>query len=122
MSKKLVAALGLISASLFASETASAQQAGDIFVRARAIYVSPDASATTSINGTADIDNKVVPEVDFRDRSQWVEAGEVLLVPKGVEHRPCAEEECKLLVIEKADTDHTGGENDQRRKENHDHI
>jgi outer membrane protein len=65
MSKKLVAALGLISASLFASETASAQQAGDLFVRARAIYVSPDASATTSINGTADIDNKVVPEVDF---------------------------------------------------------
>lgn len=60
--------------------------------------------------------------MDFRDRSQWVETGEILLVPKGVEHRPCAEEECKLLVIEKADTDHTGGENDQRRKENHDHI
>ena len=60
--------------------------------------------------------------MDFRDRSQWVEAGEVLLVPKGVEHRACAEEECKLLVIEKADTDHTGGEKDDRRKENHDHI
>lgn len=60
--------------------------------------------------------------MDFRDRSQWVEAGEVLLVTKGVEHRPCAEEECKLLVIEKADTDHTGGEKDDRRKENHDHI
>lgn len=65
MSKKLVATLGLISASLFASEAAIAQQAGDIFVRARAIYVTPDASATTLIGGTADIDSKIVPEVDF---------------------------------------------------------
>ena len=65
MSKKLVATLGLISASLFASEAAIAQQAGDIFVRARAIYVTPDASATTSIGETADIDSKILPEVDF---------------------------------------------------------
>jgi len=65
MSKKLVATLGLISASLFASEAAIAQQAGDIFVRARAIYVTPDASATTLIGGTADIDSKILPEVDF---------------------------------------------------------
>lgn len=60
--------------------------------------------------------------MDFRYKSQWVEEGEVLLVPKGVEHRPCAEEECKLLVIEKADTDHTGGEEDDLRKESHEHI
>lgn len=60
--------------------------------------------------------------MDFRDRSQWVEKGEVLLVPKGIEHRPCAEEECKLLVIEKADTDHTGGKEDDRRKESHEII
>ena len=60
--------------------------------------------------------------MDFRYKSQWVEEGEVLLVPKGVEHRPCAEEECKLLVIEKADTDHTGGEEDDLRKESHKHI
>lgn len=65
MSKKLVATLGLISTSLFATEAAVAQQAGDLLVRGRVIYVSPDASATTSINGTVDIDSKVVPEVDF---------------------------------------------------------
>lgn len=65
MSKILMATLGLISASLFVAETATAQRAGDLLVRGRVIYVAPDASATTSINGTIDIDNKVVPEVDF---------------------------------------------------------
>ncbi len=65
MSKKVVAGLGLVAASVFAGETATAQQAGDLFVRARAIYVMPDESATTSIGGTVGIDNKVVPEVDF---------------------------------------------------------
>ncbi|MDG1996440.1 MAG: cupin domain-containing protein [Emcibacteraceae bacterium] len=61
-------------------------------------------------------------KMDFRDRSEWVEQGEVLLVPKGVEHRPCAPEECKILVIEKADTDHTEGEQDDRRQESHEMI
>ena len=65
MSKKVAAGLGLIAASVFAGEAAIAQEAGDLFVRARAIYVAPDESATTSIGGTVDIDNKVVPEVDF---------------------------------------------------------
>ncbi|MDG1438919.1 MAG: OmpW family outer membrane protein, partial [Emcibacteraceae bacterium] len=65
MSKKLLATLGLISTSLFATEVATAQQAGDIFVRGRVIYVAPNESATTSINGSASIDNKVVPEIDF---------------------------------------------------------
>ncbi|MDG1709096.1 MAG: cupin domain-containing protein [Emcibacteraceae bacterium] len=61
-------------------------------------------------------------KMDFRDKSVWVEQGEVLLVPKGVEHRPSAEGECKLMVIEKADTDHTGGEKDARRQEDHEMI
>tara|TARA_R110002096_G_C14661942_1_gene728507 strand:+ start:34759 stop:35118 length:360 start_codon:yes stop_codon:yes gene_type:complete len=60
--------------------------------------------------------------MDFRDRSQWVEQGELLVVPKGVEHRPCAELECKLLVIENAGTDHTGGVEDERRQEAHERI
>ncbi|MCP5381217.1 MAG: OmpW family protein [Kordiimonadaceae bacterium] len=65
MSKKLLAGLGLFAASMVSAEMASAQQAGDLFVRARGIYVAPHASATTSIGGTVDIDNKIVPEVDF---------------------------------------------------------
>ncbi len=65
MSKKLWAGVSLAVISFLGAETAMAQQAGDIFVRARAIYVAPDESATTSIGGTVDIDNKVVPELDF---------------------------------------------------------
>ncbi|HPF46704.1 MAG: OmpW family protein [Alphaproteobacteria bacterium] len=65
MSKKLLAGLGLFAASMVSAEMASAQQAGDLFVRARGIYVAPHESATTSIGGTVDIDNKIVPEVDF---------------------------------------------------------
>lgn len=65
MSKKILAGLGLIAASMISSEMAAAQNAGDLYVRARAIYVAPDESATTSIGGTVGIDNKVVPEVDF---------------------------------------------------------
>lgn len=62
-------------------------------------------------------------KMDFREKSVWVNQGEVLLVPKGTEHRPCAPEGvCKLLVIEKADTDHTGGVEDDRRQESHARI
>ena len=60
--------------------------------------------------------------MDFRDHSVWVEEGEMLVVPKGVEHKPSADEECKLLVIENAGTDHTGGIESDRRKENHERI
>ena len=65
MSKTILAGLGLIAVSMVTSEMAAAQEAGDLFVRARAIYVMPDESATTSIGGTVGIDNKIVPEVDF---------------------------------------------------------
>ncbi|MBK8727427.1 MAG: cupin domain-containing protein [Holophagaceae bacterium] len=35
--------------------------------------------------------------------------GELFIVPKGVRHRPVAEEECLLLLIEPKATLHTGG-------------
>ena len=36
-------------------------------------------------------------------------AGELFIVPKGVRHKPVAEEECLLLLIESKATLHTGG-------------
>ncbi len=60
--------------------------------------------------------------MDFRDRQVWVEQGEIIVVPAGVEHKPFAENECKLLVIENAGTDHTGGIETERRQENHQRI
>ena len=46
--------------------------------------------------------------MEFRDRTVWVEEGEFLIVPHGVEHRPVAETEVQVLLIEPATTLNTG--------------
>jgi len=46
--------------------------------------------------------------MEFRDREVWVEAGEFLVVPRGVEHRPVADEEAAILLFEPAGTRNTG--------------
>ena len=60
--------------------------------------------------------------MDYRDKRFWVEQGEIILVPKGVEHKPFAPRECSILLIEKAGTDHTGGVDDPRRVQDCDSI
>ncbi len=47
--------------------------------------------------------------MEFRDRSVELTAGEFLIVPKGVEHRPVAVEEVEVLLFEPATIAHTGG-------------
>ena len=45
----------------------------------------------------------------FRDRTERVEAGQFIIVPRGVEHFPSSEgEECKIMLIEPASTLNTG--------------
>ena len=44
----------------------------------------------------------------FRDQDFWLEPGELMVVPKGVEHTTAAEAETHLLVIEPATTVNTG--------------
>jgi mannose-6-phosphate isomerase-like protein (cupin superfamily) len=46
--------------------------------------------------------------MEFRDREIWIEEGEFLIVPHGVEHRPVAEEEVQILLFEPAGTLNTG--------------
>ena len=46
--------------------------------------------------------------IELRDRSVRLGPGELFVVPKGVEHRPVAEEECHVLLIEPAGTPNTG--------------
>ncbi len=46
--------------------------------------------------------------MDFRDRQVWLEPGEFLIVPRGVEHRPVAMEEVHVLLFEPAGTLNTG--------------
>jgi mannose-6-phosphate isomerase-like protein (cupin superfamily) len=50
--------------------------------------------------------------MDFRDRQEWIEEGEFLIVPRGVEHRPLAEEEVAVLLFEPASTLNTGNVQD----------
>ena len=52
--------------------------------------------------------------MDFRDRSIWLEEGEFLIVPRGVEHRPVAEEEAHVLLFEPASTLNTGNVRNER--------
>ncbi len=46
--------------------------------------------------------------IEFRDRHVWLEEGEFIVVPRGVEHRPVAEEEAWILLFEPASTLNTG--------------
>ena len=46
--------------------------------------------------------------IEFRDRDIWLEEGEFLVVPRGVEHRPVADEEAHILLFEPAGTLNTG--------------
>jgi mannose-6-phosphate isomerase-like protein (cupin superfamily) len=48
-------------------------------------------------------------EIQFRDGSVILNEGEMFVVPKGMEHKPVAERECHLLLVEPAGTVNTGG-------------
>ena len=52
--------------------------------------------------------------MEFRDRQVWLEEGEFLVVPRGVEHRPVAEEEAHVLLFEPASTLNTGNLRNER--------
>ena len=55
--------------------------------------------------------------MDFRDRQVEVEAGEFIVVPKGVEHKPFAAGECEILLLERAGVRNTGDVEDARTVE-----
>ena len=46
--------------------------------------------------------------IDFRDGEVTLQEGELFVVPKGVEHKPFAEKECEMLLVERAGTVNTG--------------
>ena len=59
-----------------------------------------------------------VLRIDFRDGAVSVSAGELFVVPKGVEHKPYAEHEVQLLLIEPRGVHNTGHEGGDRTAEN----
>ena len=48
-------------------------------------------------------------EIHLRDGVVRLNEGEMYVVPKGVEHKPVAEQECHIMLIEPAGTVNTGG-------------
>jgi mannose-6-phosphate isomerase-like protein (cupin superfamily) len=46
--------------------------------------------------------------MEFRDRQEWIGEGEFIVVPRGVEHKPVADEECWVVLFEPASTLNTG--------------
>lgn len=46
--------------------------------------------------------------IEFRDGSVELSAGEMFVVPKGVEHKPTASGECSIMLIEPKGTVNTG--------------
>ena len=52
-------------------------------------------------------------KIEFRDGVVDLSEGEMFVVPKGIEHKPCSEDECKVMVIEPqgvVNTGNSGGE------------
>jgi len=47
-------------------------------------------------------------EIQFREGKVLLNEGEMFVVPKGLEHRPVAENECHILLVEPAGTVNTG--------------
>ena len=54
--------------------------------------------------------------MELRDRVVELEPGDMLIVPRGVEHRPVADEEVQVLLFEPATTLNTGNVTDERTR------
>jgi mannose-6-phosphate isomerase-like protein (cupin superfamily) len=50
----------------------------------------------------------------FRDREVWVNEGEFIIIPRGVEHLPVADEEVHVILLEPITTLNTGNVENQR--------
>jgi mannose-6-phosphate isomerase-like protein (cupin superfamily) len=55
--------------------------------------------------------------MQFRDREVVVEPGELIVVPHGTEHRPAADDEAHVLLLEPASTVNTGSAGGERTRE-----
>jgi mannose-6-phosphate isomerase-like protein (cupin superfamily) len=56
--------------------------------------------------------------IDFRDGAVQVAAGEMFVVPRGLEHKPYAEGEVRLLLIEPRGVRNTGDQGGDRTAPN----
>ena len=52
--------------------------------------------------------------IKFRDKDVWLDEGEFIIVPRGVEHQPVAEQEVHVLLLEPKTTLNTGNVESER--------
>ena len=60
--------------------------------------------------------------MEFRDRRVELRAGDFIIVPRGVEHRPVAEHEAEVILFEPATTLNTGNIENERTRRTLDRI
>ena len=57
-----------------------------------------------------------------KEKAVWIEQGELIIVPRGVEHRPVADEEAEVMLFEPASTLNTGNVNNDLTRKNLERI
>ena len=60
--------------------------------------------------------------IEFRDKMVTLEEGEMLIIPKGIEHKPIAKEEVWVLLFEPSNIKHTGDVKHELTKESFERI
>ena len=60
--------------------------------------------------------------IKLRDQDIWLEEGEFLIIPRGVEHLPIAEEEAHVMLLEPKSTLNTGDVQNERTVANLERI
>ena len=61
-------------------------------------------------------------KIAFRDRTETIQENEIIIVPKGVEHKPIAEEEVSIMLFEPATTINTGDLDNERTRKNLEYL
>jgi len=61
-------------------------------------------------------------KIEFRDKVVTLKEGEMLIIPKGIEHKPIADEEVWVLLFEPSNIKHTGDVKHELTKETYDSI
>jgi mannose-6-phosphate isomerase-like protein (cupin superfamily) len=60
--------------------------------------------------------------MEFENKTVTIKKGEFIIVPKGVEHRPNAHEECEVMLFEPATTLNTGNIEDEKTLKQLQHL
>tara|TARA_Y100000996_G_C22269529_1_gene539410 strand:- start:123 stop:500 length:378 start_codon:yes stop_codon:yes gene_type:complete len=60
--------------------------------------------------------------IELKNEKLFLNKGEMVVIPKGVEHRPFADEECEIMLIEPKETVNTGNISNEMTAKNNQWI